>query len=879
KLDPLKLFGDDDAKQRLLQPLFAKFVTTKAIRSMHGESPRVVLRFGLNRVGKAAKLDEKAVLGGPAMIEWRPPLPAKAAGDEERNERRAASGRGRVVLVTTTLNSDWGGWPASQAFPPLMLEVMHHAAAARLRERALLSGEPIELHLRALASGAKATLDAPRDVLEPGRGDADEKRIVDVVPQGDGSVMRFLDTAVSGLYRATVGGEPKEHFFAVNPPAATDDQQGSESDLARLPREELQRTYPDWDIQVVTALAQIDHTRVSAVDSSEVVYAPQGPPIARVLLLLVLGLLLLEVVLAWRFGHYSSAGTLPDEGPKPPPGFKEYALWAAPWVLLALLAAVAGVLLHTVVTGDFLGFMPEAFRSWVEKSAGVPPPAPGEGSRWRLEFSSYFHDGKADPWLAGTLVVLAAIGIGWIYAQEGHKVPPLFRAVLACLRVGVLLLMLGVFLPQLKLFFERQGWPDVVLLIDDSASMSHLDVYRDDKLREAADALAEKADLSEEEKSELAKAGKAGMTRANRLRLAQTLLARDEEWLREALARRKVRLHVYRFASRAQRIADVTVPSDVEAGVAAIRNLRANPDHDSTQVGTAIRQVLNDFRGSSLSAVVVFTDGASTDGEPLDRVDKYAESLNVPLLFVGIGDPEEPRDLYLHDLNAPGSAMVNDTINFNFKVTAQGFQGLTTTVTLTEKGKDKVLASKTITLPPGKKAEQVRLKHRPTEIGTKQYVISVPVQEGETDKRNNRIEKKVNVVASRLIRVLYVEGYRRYEYHYLKSLLERESARVKGNKTIDLRVLLLDADPEFAASDRTALTAFPTPFKKSDEHTDKDDLWSYDVVILGDIDPADERNKVPQGLKDIAEWVEKRNGGLLVLGGERFSPAAYRGTA
>src|SRR5262245_23894344 len=113
---------------------------------------------------------------------------------------------------------------------------------------------------------------------------------------------------------------------------------------------------------------------------------------------------------------------------------------------------------------------------------------------------------------------------------------------------------------------------------------------------------------------------------------------------------------------------------------------RAFPRWQGSRSTAPIRQVLNDFRGTSLAAVIVVTDGASTEGEPLERVGKYASSLNVPLVFVGIGDSREQRDLYLHDLLAPDSAYVNDPINFDVKVTAQGFNGLTVPVSLYEKG-------------------------------------------------------------------------------------------------------------------------------------------------------------------------------------------------
>ena len=99
--------------------------------------------------------------------------------------------------------------------------------------------------------------------------------------------------------------------------------------------------------------------------------------------------------------------------------------------------------------------------------------------------------------------------------------------------------------------------------------------------------------------------------------------------------------------------------------------------------------------------------------------------------------------------------------------------------------------------------------HQPTEPGEKIYEIETPVQPDEVDETNNRLERAVFVREAKLIKVLYVEGYRRYEYHYLKTLLERESDRAKGNKSIDLKVLLLDADPDYAAQDRSAIGRLP----------------------------------------------------------------------
>src|SRR5262249_43187877 len=117
-------------------------------------------------------------------------------------------------------------------------------------------------------------------------------------------------------------------------------------------------------------------------------------------------------------------------------------------------------------------------------------------------------------------------------------------------------------------------------------------------------------------------------------------------------------------------------------------------------------------------------------------------------------------------------------------------------------------------------------------------------------------------------KVLLVEGYPRYEYRYVKTLLERESNRAKGNKTIDLSILLLEADPDFPAEDKSARAEFPI----------KSDLNGFDVVILGDVDP-----KHPQlgdkNLANLADFVRERGGGLLMIAGERHrAPDLYKNT-
>jgi hypothetical protein len=884
-----KAFTESRPREMLLKASFHKFL--RAEPAVKG-GPRTLMSFAAALLpGKdpEGKLKSGRPSGGPALLEWRPP----AGKDDPEGEKL----RGRVVLFTSTFNADWTSWPASPVFPPFIDRLMQFAAAGRLRERAIDVGQPMELFLANVTAGS-AVVHTPdgRDESAPVRG------------LDDGGVLHWDGADVGGVYRVSAGSQAADQFVAVNPPALNEAQQASPSDLARAHAEDLKAAYPDWDLQVVTNPHQVAHAPGAA---AVVEYEPMGASVAHVLLLILLALFFLEVVLAWIFGHYSAVPTLEEEAAArnlspgiswlallpvalvagcvlfavlaylqvpiavAPAAFvvavgaalfcgallervfprwqaRTGALYITSAMLLAFLLGVGVILIHNAWSGDFLSFLPLDWRRSMEASQGVAPPAEGEASRWNLEYSPFLWNSHYDPWLSGIIFIIGAAVVVAVYFREGRNVGAASRLLMAGLRLGLLALLLTVILPQLRVWYERQGWPDVAIILDDSESMSTVDRYRDPKVQEAADALAQQA----------------GISAPDRLRLAQTLATRpDQDWLRTLLTQRKVRVHVYHCSARLHRLADVTKPDDVAAAVDAIHNLQADPRNDSTQLGAAVRQVLGEYNASSLAAVVVLTDGVTTEGETLDQASEYAKDQGVPLFFVGIGDANEQHNLRLHDLQAVDSVYVNDRIFFELTLSGVGYPGKNATVALKEKGKDEILDKKTVTFKTASDDLRVQLEHKPTEPGEKTYIIETDVLPDESDKEDNRIERKIFVREAKTIKVLYVEGYRRYEYQFIKTLLERESERIKGNKSMELRVVLLNADSEFASQDRTALSEIPT----------KEELKAYDVVIVGDVDPrATGENKMTEHLKDIAEWVTDHGGGLLMVAGERYAPFYYK---
>src|SRR5262249_6169448 len=158
--------------------------------------------------------------------------------------------RGRVILFSSTVNMDWTTWPISPSFPALMQELLHVAVAGRLREQGAAVGDVLEEYLPAGTAELDFTLQTPDGRIENSRTQS----------QAEVGVLRWTDTDISGLYRATIGQHPQEHLFAVNVPRADESQQTSESDLLRTNSTELQAAYPGWEFQLVSDLRDVVHS-------------------------------------------------------------------------------------------------------------------------------------------------------------------------------------------------------------------------------------------------------------------------------------------------------------------------------------------------------------------------------------------------------------------------------------------------------------------------------------------------------------------------------------------------------------------------------------------------------------------------------------------
>lgn len=483
----------------------------------------------------------------------------------------------------------------------------------------------------------------------------------------------------------------------------------------------------------------------------------------------------------------------------------------------------------------------QPFKRFIEWYFNVPAAGRGEGTSWTIRW-----DPPWPAWLPawGVVVVLfaAAAWIAVVYWRDASSASVQRRVALSALRLLAVAILL-IFLSGAELVVNRTGLPTISVLIDDSASMGLEDHYPAAEDEAAAVALLSEGNAVSPTRWNLARA---------------VLLRRDAEFLRAILERYKLR--VYRFAETAVPVGTSDSLNDGELANLAARLMDARPEGVRTRPGPAVEKVLDDLRGAPPSAIIVLSDGIASAGEA-DRLTRGADSARkklVPMFTIALGSERPTRDVQLYDLLVDEVAFVNDPLTFSATVRSNGFTGKTIPLQLKHQGSDEVLASRTIQLPADGEALKVELLYAPPQAGEFDFTLSVANQEGETDTENNSETRHVSVREEK-IRVLLADLLPRWEFRFVKHLLERE-------KTIELRTVLFDADNEYASEDETALSGFPVQ---------REELFRFDVVIFGDVNPALVSSA---SLENLQAFVRDAGGGLIVVAGSQHVPASLRGT-
>jgi hypothetical protein len=126
--------------------------------------------------------------------------------------RQANERRGRVILITTPLDADWGTLPLSNFYLPFAQSLVRYLSGGTVHDRNLTPGEPILATFDGAGVNRTATLQRP--------GDA-QPIPIELMRYGDRAEARYAETRQPGEYRLTVTEEGKPprtlHFVVATP--------------------------------------------------------------------------------------------------------------------------------------------------------------------------------------------------------------------------------------------------------------------------------------------------------------------------------------------------------------------------------------------------------------------------------------------------------------------------------------------------------------------------------------------------------------------------------------------------------------------------------------------------------------------------------------
>lgn len=272
-----------------------------------------------------------------------------------------------------------------------------------------------------------------------------------------------------------------------------------------------------------------------------------------------------------------------------------------------------------------------------------------------------------------------------------------------------------------------------------------------------------------------------------------------------------------------------------------------------TDLAPALQEALHRTAGRPLAGIVLLSDGrtnAPPDQGLMRRLALAAAEVHV----FPLGSRIPVGDTSIKTVDAPKRAFTQDAVPLHVQVVSRGQEGIRT-VQLVDSETRAVLDVVEIEVSPDSSIREVTLTAPPGIAGSHTWVVEVVGGEDDLVPENNVATVSVELV-DRPLRVLYIEGYPRWEYRYLKNLLVREP-------TIESSVMLLSADRDFAQEGNAPITRLPNT---------AEEFAAYDLIVIGDL-PAGFLSSNQQRL--IQDQVASRGSGLLFIGGERYLPMSW----
>ena len=286
-----------------------------------------------------------------------------------------------------------------------------------------------------------------------------------------------------------------------------------------------------------------------------------------------------------------------------------------------------------------------------------------------------------------------------------------------------------------------------------------------------------------------------------------------------------------------------------------------------TKLGSALDGARQELAGLPLAGLVMVTDGADTTDASLSDALLALKAADVPVFTVGVGEEHLSKDIQIGRISVPRTALKGTTILVDAVITHSGYPGETVMLDVEDEGR--IVGSQEVRLPAAGEPATARVRFTVSEPGARMFRFKVAPRPGEMVTQNNARETLINV-RDRKEKILYFEGEPRFEYKFIRRAVDKAPS-IAEDGNIEVVGLQRTADNKYYRQGLDNADELAAAFPKT-----REELFAYRGLILGSIEAG---AFTGDQLRMIAEFVERRGGGLLMLGGPRaFAEGSYGGT-
>lgn len=327
----------------------------------------------------------------------------------------------------------------------------------------------------------------------------------------------------------------------------------------------------------------------------------------------------------------------------------------------------------------------------------------------------------------------------------------------------------------------------------------------------------------------------------SRLAKASTIVAGD---LMPVLSR-TARVELFAFA-------DQVAPVELEA---------LAPNGRTTDLGGAIETIKARFRGRLVAGIVVLSDGGDTT-----QSEQRTGAAGPPVFAIGLGSSGGPPDREVTGISAGDPRLDQASIDLHVSVRAHGYGREPFPLRLLADGR--LLETRRVAAQSDGSPISETFTVFPDPLRASVYTAEIAAEPQESVSENNSRSLVVNP-AGRRRRVLVLAGAPGYDHTFMMRALQQDpgleldSVVRKGKNDANQDTFLVQAGGGRA------------PLLTSGFPATRQALFDYDAIVIANME-GDFFSRAQ--LQMTADFVDRRGGGLLVLGGRSFERRGLIGT-